>query len=312
MSQPLVSIALASYNGAKYITQQIESIRRQTYKNIEIIVSDDMSTDGTLDILDHLHRQGIIKEVGNRQKLGVIKNFENALRYCTGSYVAFADQDDVWLPDKIEKSLSLLVQLEQEHGKNTPALVYTDATVVDDQLNVISTSYLGTKKLNPSQVKLRHLIVENVPTGCTMLMNRALANKISEIPSKVTMHDVFTALTASCFGKMAYLDEPTLLYRQHAQNVYGLAKKSLWASLLTTVHVLFDHTAKSQFLAKEMAQAEAFYTHFQHALSSEERELLLGFTHLTDKGKIGRMYFLLKHKIVKGYWPRTLNLLLKV
>ena len=154
------------------------------------------------------------------------------MRHCTGQYVAFSDQDDVWLPQKVEKSLALLQNIETKFGLHTPILVYTDAKVVDEQLNTISDSYLGFKRLDPTNVELRHLIVENVPTGCTMLMNRALANLVSTIPAEVTMHDVFVALTASCFGKMVYLNEPTLLYRQHQNNVLGLADKSVLDSFI--------------------------------------------------------------------------------
>lgn len=310
--KPLISIALASYNGAKYIEQQIESILNQTIKEIEIVVSDDVSTDHTLEILENYHQKGNVRLLDNRKKLGVIKNFENALRHCIGQYVAFSDQDDVWLPQKMEKSLALLRSLENKYGAETPILIYTDAKVVDDNLATMSESYLGFKRLNPSNVALRHLIVENVPTGCTMLMNRPLANLVSTIPAEVTMHDVFVSLTAACFGKMAYLDEPTLLYRQHQNNVLGLADKRVVDSFISTLKVLFVRKSKEIFLSKEIIQAKAFLEIFNNKLSINDRNLLNAFVTLTDRSKVSRMLFLLQNRIVKGYWLRTLNLLVKI
>lgn len=312
MMSPLVSIALASYNGEEYIEQQIESIRAQTIKEIEVVVSDDVSTDRTLEILKNYHENGVVRLLDNRQKLGVIKNFENALRHCTGQYVAFSDQDDVWLPQKVEKSLALLQNIETKFGLHTPILVYTDAKVVDEQLNTISDSYLGFKRLDPTNVELRHLIVENVPTGCTMLMNRALANLVSTIPAEVTMHDVFVALTASCFGKMVYLNEPTLLYRQHQNNVLGLADKSVLDSFISTLKVLFDEKNKTAFLMKEKLQARAFLESFRNKLTGKNLRLLEGFVSLGSNNKMQRVFFLLKNRIKKGYWLRTINLLVKI
>jgi glycosyltransferase involved in cell wall biosynthesis len=309
---PLISIALASYNGAKYIEQQIDSILNQTIKDIEIVVSDDVSTDNTLEILKGYQGKGYVRLLDNRQKLGVIKNFENALRHCIGQYVAFSDQDDVWLPKKMEKSLALIRSLENMYGSETPILIYTDAIVVDESLNTISESYLGFKRLNPSNVELRHLVVENVPTGCTMLMNRPLANLVSTIPAEVTMHDVFVSLTAACFGKMAYLDEPTLLYRQHQNNVLGLADKSVLDSFISTMKVLFDKKTKAVFLLKETLQAKAFLEHFRNKPTVKDYQLLEGFVALKTKNKISKTLFLLKGRIVKGYWLRTLNLLVKI
>lgn len=310
MLQPLVSIAMAAYNGERFIEQQLRSILSQTISEVEIVVSDDLSTDKTREIVKKLQPLGTIKLVENTSRLGVIKNFENALSHCTGRYVGFADQDDVWLPQKVEKSLALMYQLEAEHGTEMPLLVFTDARVVDEQLQTMSESYLGLKKLNPSHVKLTHLLVENVPTGCTMLMNRALVEKVQFIPKEVTMHDVFVSLTAACFGKMGYLNEPTLLYRQHNLNVLGLGTKSNWAVLMTTLSVMFGKSSRT-FLSKEIAQAQAFYGLFGPLLTAKETALLEGFVHFREKGKLGRMAFLWSKKIRKGYWIRTLNMLLK-
>lgn len=309
---PLISIALASYNGAKYIEEQIESILNQTIKEIEIVVSDDVSTDNTLGILKYYQEKGVVTLLDKHQKLGVIKNFENALRHCTGSYIAFSDQDDVWLPKKMENCLALLRSLENMYGSETPILIYTDAKVVDESLNTISESYLGFKRLNPNNVELRHLVVENVPTGCTMLMNRPLADLVSAIPAEVTMHDVFVSLTAACFGKMAYLNQPTLLYRQHQNNVLGLADKSLVDSFISTLKVLFDRKSKAVFLSKETIQARAFLEHFKNKLSVGEIELLEGFVSLGTKKKHDKIFFLIKNGINKGYWLRTLNLFVKI
>ena len=133
----LVSIAMATYNGEKYLRKQLESIYNQTYKNIEFIVCDDRSSDKTVKILQEYQNKYGLKFFINEQNLGFVKNFEKAASLCTGEYIAFADQDDVWLPDKIEILLS-------EIGNNS--LICSDAKLIDENNNQVAESLV--KNLN--------------------------------------------------------------------------------------------------------------------------------------------------------------------
>jgi len=307
-----ISVALASYNGSKYIGAQLDSILNQTLVPSEIVISDDCSSDNTAEVIRNIDSQIQVKLLTNQQKLGVVKNFENAFQNCTGNYIAFSDQDDVWLPEKLEKSYYLIKKMEQEFGSTTPCLVFTDLQVVDESLNQIAPSYIHSKKLAAENTKLANLLIENVCTGCTILLNRALANLIPTFPANVIMHDMFVALVASSFGKIAYLNEPTIKYRQHQNNVMGLSKNGFQKIIHNTLGVLFDKEEKGMFLAKEIQQAKAFYEIYHDRLPKYVNEMLLGFISLKSKSKFSKIKFLVENKILKGNDLRNINFLLKV
>ena len=308
-----ISVALASYNGSKYIEAQIDSILTQTLPPFEIVISDDCSSDNTIEIIQkYCDQNSLIKLLPTKSRLGVVKNFENAFRNCSGNYIAFSDQDDIWLPEKLEKSYILLQKMEQEFGSTTPCLVFTDLQVVDDSLNQISPSYIQSNKLAPQNTSLSNLLVENVCTGCTILFNRSLADLISIFPPNIVMHDMFVAMVASSFGKISCLNESTIMYRQHQNNVMGLSKNGFQKIINNTLGVLFNKNKKELFLEKEIQQAFAFYEIYHERLPKEVNEMLLGFISLKLKSKISRIEFLIRNNVIKGNALRNLNLLLKV
>ena len=221
-----VFILLSSYNGARYIGEQIESIRRQTFEGWTLLVRDDGSSDSTTEVVQQLARaDGRIRLLADGPgNLGPVASFGALLEHALderAAYVALADQDDVWAADKLERQLALLRSHEASRGVDHPTLVHSDLTVVDSDLRPIHPSFLRYQRLEHAAAHpLRRLLLQNFVTGCTVLLNRALLRWAVPVPS-VIMHDWWLAQCAAALGSVLFLPEATVLYRQHGANVLG-------------------------------------------------------------------------------------------
>lgn len=220
-----IDILLATYNGEKFVKEQIESILNQTYENFNLIISDDASTDNTLNILEEYEKKDTRIKVFKKEKnKGLIDNFEFLLKNVTSDYFMFSDQDDIWKKDKIEKSIN---KLKEENS----GLVYTDLEIVDEKLNVIYPSYWKYKQIYIKIIKYNNfeaLYLNNFVTGCTILAKSKYIKDILPLPrnSKFVLHDYWTALIVSAKDKISYVEEPTIQYRQHKNNRVGSSRKS--------------------------------------------------------------------------------------
>lgn len=150
-----VDILLATYNGEKFVADQIRSILEQTYKNVRLIIRDDGSTDGTRAILEFFSRQYPEKIIVLPQEhnLGIRGNFSKLMEHAKADYIMFSDQDDIWLPEKITKTLDKMKQVEKEHGPKRPILVHTDLIVTDKNLNTLHQSYWILSRLRPTRCR---------------------------------------------------------------------------------------------------------------------------------------------------------------
>jgi glycosyl transferase family 2 len=219
-------IVLSCYNGARFVAEQIESIRRQTYSEWILVVRDDGSCDGTPAIVRELARQdGRIRLLQDaRGNLGPLGSFgvllEDALEQ-RAAYVALADQDDVWHADKLAREMELLLAHETAAGADHPTLVHSDLAVVDAALGPIHPSYLRFQRLEHAATDpLRCLLLRNFVTGCTVVANRALLQVAVPVPP-VVMHDWWLAQCAAATGSVLFVPEPLVLYRQHGANTLG-------------------------------------------------------------------------------------------
>ncbi|MFN9727595.1 glycosyltransferase family 2 protein [Acidovorax sp.] len=238
MSQALVDVLLATYNGANYLAQQIESILAQTHQEFRILVSDDGSSDATMEILLRYRTT-----LGERLVLvpyptpgrGLVRNFENlmqaSLRDGVARWMAFADQDDVWLPQKLAVTLAAMARIEAGQGERVPCLVHTDLTVVDDQLTVRSASFARYQRMDPAAYSGLSLLSVNQVTGCTMMINRALLQLALPVPPEAILHDWWCAIVSGA-GRRVFLIDPMILYRQHGANQVGAKDRGLTTRLM--------------------------------------------------------------------------------
>ncbi len=206
---PLVSIAVATYNGIKFLTQQLDTLINQTYQHLEIVVSDDGSSDGTIEILESYEkRYPNFSFYKNAAPHGTKRNFENALKHCKGTYMAFSDQDDVWMLDKIEKLIN---------GIGDFALIYHDSLFVDEKGNSLNRTF--TTKLNMYQgYDSRAFLFCNTVSGHALLFHRKLLESALPFP-EARLHDWWLAFRACDNGGVKYLDEVLVHYRQHQNSV---------------------------------------------------------------------------------------------
>lgn len=219
---------LATYNGERFLREQIDSILAQTLPGVTILARDDGSQDGTLRILaDYASRlPARFHVLPTTAPTGHARdNFLALLQASTAPYVALADQDDVWLPDKLELEMNAMRSLEQQHGAEKPLLVFTDLQVVDDQLSTMASSFRSHRQVNPRNIaRPGRLLMENVLTGCTALLNGPLVRLARSMPQTASMHDWWIALLAAFFGHATYLDRQLVLYRQHENNMIGASR----------------------------------------------------------------------------------------
>lgn len=219
-----IDILLATYNGARFLREQLDSLFTQTCQAFRIIARDDGSTDATPEILNEYAARypGRIALVADAQRLGAWRNFAELMNHSSAPWVMFCDQDDVWLPRKIETELNLMTSLERSHGPDTPILVCTDLRVVDESLRTTIPSMWRNRKWWRTGFRLGPLLVMPKVTGCTVMVNRRLLDLVLPLPqSERIWHDWWLALAAASFGVLHPCFEQTVLYRQHGTNMIG-------------------------------------------------------------------------------------------
>ena len=219
----VIDVILPTYNGVAFLREQVVSIYQQTLRPRKLIIRDDGSTDGTKQLLQSLKQQygTWLVLLPFTSNLGCVGNVNILLKHTDAPYVALSDQDDIWLPEKLSKSLSLLRKGETFSSCPSPLLVHTDLALVNQYGELMHQSFINYQRLDPSKVTLDDLSLTNVVTGCTVLMNRPLIDLALPIPKEALMHDWWFALVASRLGSILFLNEATILYRQHSNNVLG-------------------------------------------------------------------------------------------
>ncbi|MEY8516542.1 glycosyltransferase family 2 protein [Lachnospiraceae bacterium 29-84] len=206
-----VQVLMSTYNGEKYLAGQLDSLLTQEWEDLELLIRDDGSSDGTQGILEDYHRRYQNIQLFFGENMGVARSFFVLLAHSDADYVAFCDQDDVWEPTKIAESVR---SLEAEQG---PALYCSNTLLVDEHLNPC-----GIGRTKTPRIGFGNAVVENICTGCTMVINRELASQIKgRIPKEAVMHDWWIYLVACYLGGVRYDPTPRIRYRQHSGNVVG-------------------------------------------------------------------------------------------
>ncbi len=296
-----VQIIMASYCGEAYLRQQLDSILTLQEKNWSLLICDDGSTDNTLSILKEYNEKmpNRIQIHQNETNLGVTKNFLSALMTCVkkekSDYYMFCDQDDVWFAGRLSIMLKRIKKMEKTYGKECPLLVFSDAIVTDEKLNIKQPSYHKTQRLNVKKTDLGHLLMENKCSGCMMLFNYALASKVRVLPNNARFHDWWIALIASAFGHIGYIKEPTLFYRQHKKNLVGSTTRLDYIKNSITQ---IQKQKKALFLTQ--IQAAEFLKIYQRELPKEKRIKIKVFSLLSQRSPLERRIRIFKFHFLKS------------
>ena len=319
-----VHVLLASYNGAEHLPLQLESIRAQTDHRWRLLVRDDGSSDQTGMVLERFavreKRMEILRDA--ERQLGAAGNFA---RLATAAldrgarYVMFADQDDVWFPDKIERTLKLMERSEREQGPETPVLIHSDLEVIDERGRLLHPSFMRLQRINhrlqPSSNALRTLLVQNVVTGCTAMANRALLFVALPMPEVTLMHDWWLALCAASWGTVAYVPDATVGYRRHGTNV--MTVRGFWRTmnpLMTNWRQVWG--AGTHGYLQTVRQAEALLDRLKNRPPASDAAIRLvqAFVDLHGPGLSGPSRF--RRALALGLrsqtWARTATLYLRV
>ncbi|MDR0384805.1 MAG: glycosyltransferase family 2 protein [Prevotellaceae bacterium] len=294
--KPLISVVLGTYNGEKYLREQIDSILCQTYTNIELIIGDDCSTDGTQSILkEFADKNENVHLYFNVTNLGLIRNFENAAKHARGEYIAFADQDDIWLPEKIQRLIDNI-------GDNM--LIYSDSAYIDADGRPMGKKISDYRNL----ISGKNLYALDSESGIwvaahSMMFRRELLELALPFSSYVS-HDGWMAYIAMLKSTILFFPETLVLYRQHGGNVVGglgchkMMKKNKTAS------------AKSELKQKSVERIDALLSRVTDNTEPEFRKFLISMRTYTDRpdfwNRIRRMRLRLKY-LNRIYAPRKRN-----
>ncbi|KRN58140.1 glycosyltransferase family 2 protein [Limosilactobacillus secaliphilus] len=280
-----IAILLSTYNGYDYLEEQVQSILNQTNHDWHLYIRDDGSNDGTISLIREFAKNPLISFVNDNQpkSLGASQSFLQLLSEVDADYYMFSDQDDYWLPDKIEVSLARMKSLE-ETGRKAPICVHTNLKVTDDNLTPYRLYNTGSLWHD-----FDRLLFNNCVTGCTMMINRRLRDtvKFDKVKSSnIYMHDWWLALIAAAFGVVSYINSPTILYRQHSSNVLGsLDSKNIKGTLNSIRRVLKPSYDYEEFL-KCLNMITNFNEEYGDQIDGISKRYLEEYSDLTNRSSV--------------------------
>lgn len=272
-SEEPISIALAIYNGAKYLKELLSSLENQTVKPLELVVVDDCSSDDSIKIVQDFPLSFEKKVCSNEKNMGPVYTFKKLAELCSGNFIAFCDQDDIWLPQKLEHSLQAIKEISDD----IPGIIFSDLSVIDENGKPIHESYWKVRHVTPDRFSFVDILFSNIITGCTVMINKAMIGEFLKMPSNVMMHDHWLALIGYSFGKYSFINEPTVLFRSHGNSVTSKSK-------VTTLQVfLNDFKNRDQYLQKNIQQAIEFKNLYFSKLSNRDAKTITQFIKLQQK-----------------------------
>lgn len=300
----MVDILLASFNGEKFIREQLDSLLEQTYKDFRIIIRDDGSNDATVNIIESYFEKYpekimLIKDKNNCGS--ATSNFIELTKYAESDYVMYCDQDDIWFPNKIEVTLMKMLDVEKKYNEKKPILIYSSYIIVNqklDRMNMINTQVYKHK------IALNNLLVQNCVTGCLMMINKPLYSMVGEYHKDILMHDWWIALIASSVGEIVHMPEELMYYRQHENNVVGVVNVRTPSYCIKKI---FDKNVKYAKV-KYKGQAKLLRERVDTYLQPESKKIIDDFLLIyKEDSKLKRMRMLIKGKYLKSNFTRRIG-----
>lgn len=292
----MIDILLATHNGGKFLPEQINSLLNQTQPDYRILVQDDCSSDNSVEILreyESCFPEKVCVLQAPAALGGAVQNFLSLAMQSRAEYVMFCDQDDVWFSNKLDATLSRMMELEAINGNNRPILVFSDFKPVDQAL---LGKAAGSSRRNV-HLEFSRLLVQNYVSGCTMMCNRSLYSMLGNYDHRILMHDWWAALIASAFGIISYLPQELMLYRQHDANTVGYAD-------IHSLRFWLRKARKENLLQKKQEyydQALAFRERFGEKMDQPVKKTLDDFLAIPGyKSKLHRMTAVCHGHFTKG------------
>jgi len=314
----MIAIIMGTYNGEKYIKEQIDSILAQDYAGWKLFIFDDGSKDNTEKIVNEYVKDYPDKIYFRKNKIsfGAAGNFFNGIKEAAtklapeAEYFCFSDQDDVWVKDKLSRSLAKINQIEDDK----PALVFSDVAITDKNLTITAASYFEAEKVDRTRVSLNYLLMENKLIGGTVMINKALvglelrAEESGLVPyKKAKMHDWWFGLIAAGLGKIGYVEGFTEYYRQHENNVVG--GENFTSYFKARISKMQENRMR---IRENIAQGEGFLKYFGEYLCEPELSAVKEFAALKTKGYLGRRISIIKNRFLKSGLVRNIALFIFV
>ena len=298
-----IAVLMATYNGARYLPEQLASLWSQTRQDFELIVRDDGSTDGTMDILREAvsQRPSRVRLVDDRLgRLGPKSSFGVLLQHTDSKWIAFCDQDDYWIPDKLARQAAEIERLESADPEGIPVLCCSDAAVTDRLLRITEPSYLAKHRISTKDgrdLRLARLLFRNYAIGTTTMINRALALRSRPIPEDAIMHDWWCALIACVSGRTIVLPEALVHYRQHIDNAIG-SRLRLAPRSAAQLNEYIDWAQRSS--ARCVRQAQALHrASAALAVSPSTKAVLKQYSSFASQSVIRRALTILRTRAFK-------------
>lgn len=299
------AILMATYNGENFIRDQIDSILAQTDTDWMLYIHDDGSKDKTRSIIKQYENQypECIQIIEGEPTGGAKENFFYLMNQVEAPYYMFADQDDVWRMEKVQLTKAEMLKMESKESKETPCLVFTELKVVNSSLGVLADSMSEYQGLDCQNLTFNRALIQNVVTGCTMMVNKSLRDKMLEVENyeDILMHDWWAFLVATRFGKVSFLAFQTIQYRQHANN--GVGARDAKSPLYLMKRMLQGEAIKES-LVNTRKQAAKFVKEYKEV----EDSLASQYAKLGEKERKERLKFYKENDVKKSTFARNVGL----
>ncbi|GMG82131.1 glycosyltransferase family 2 protein [Paralimibaculum aggregatum] len=301
-----VDILLATYNGARFLPELLESLAAQSHRRWRLILRDDGSSDGSRELVEGWaagRPEAFLAIDPGGSNLGAAGSFAALLAASDAPYFLFCDQDDVWLPDKISHLLALMQEAEGARGTQTPLLVHSDLRVVDEALAPIAPSFWARQQIASAQLgRTGGLLIRNCVTGCAMIGNAALRSAALPIPDSAMMHDWWCGAVAWRTGHIVETDRATVLYRQHGGNALGspgsVTMNRAFGLLVTKPKMLMG---LQRTVIDRARQAAALLERFPGDPDSPATRFCSDFARIKQLPFLARKRFLWRHGVQTGH-----------
>ena len=277
-----IDILMATYNGEKYLVEQLDSIINQTYHNWNLLIRDDNSTDKTLEIIQNYHKKDkrikILKD--NKGNLGIVRNFEELLKSSESEFIMFSDQDDIWVENKLDVYLKMIEKI-----KNKGFMIHSDAILFDkNKSNILKDTFISKKAINKG---LENVFFNYFVQGATILISKEIKNFILPFPKEVYLHDRYIHLISELFFERIFVNKALIYYRQHGDNQIG-AKNTIRELL-----------SKRYFDERDRQLIKIIYNKYGSLLTEDKKKLIEEYFKITDikKNRFNRFLNLKKSKI---------------